>query len=121
MFVNQNNYIKCLLITREIDKLFFNVKQDTLFDSSYNNILKHKDFKELVKKGDKIIPYLFKRAMQDYGFSNVTLCLLNEITKENIVPPEHQGNFNLIVAGWINWFVKSKYNNSDIYYNLLDK
>lgn len=117
--INSENYQKQKKITDEIDFLISSVHKDTAHSSS-QNYEKHPDFKKLVDMGDKIIPYLFHKAMQS-GWNWVIIRLLKETSKVSPVPKEHYGNFYWIIKDWIEWYLLSDYyNNSDIYFGLVD-
>lgn len=116
---NVENYQKYLKITEEIDRLIASVKYDTEFYSNHIHKQKHPDYIKLVEMGDKIITYLIKQA-NHYGWSWLTIDLLYDITKENVIAKENAGKFSLIVADWLNWFNNSKYSKTDVYYGLID-
>jgi len=70
--------------------------------------------------GDRILPYLFHYALTENGFSWVILSLFSKLSGENPIPKEHYGRFVHIISDWMNWFIKSKYIESDAYHDLID-
>ena len=119
MEVNPQNFKKYLEIVTEIDDCLFNISKDTGMLSS-NDFDNHPDYQKLISIGDRIIPYLFHYATQEHGFSWVILSLFSKLSGENPIPKEHYGRFVHIISDWMNWFITSKYIESDVYHGLIE-
>jgi hypothetical protein len=119
MEVNSQNFKKYLEIVTEIDNCLYNIKKDTSI-FSFPKYLEHQDYKTLINMGGRIIPYLFHYATQEHGFSWIIMSLLSELSGENPVSKEHEGKFAHQISDWMNWFINSKYIESDVYHDLID-
>ena len=117
--INSENFKKYLEIITEIDNFLSNIVKDTKH-FSFPKYLEHQDYKKLINMGDRIIPYLFQYATQKHGFSWVIIHLLLELSGENPIPKDHEGKFAHIISDWTNWFINSKYIETDVYHGLID-
>lgn len=117
--VNGSNYAIFVQKTKEIDDKLFQIDEDTKIWSMLSKTYEHEQFKELVAMGTKIIPYIFYKMTQDET-SWVHLCLLQELVgNEMIIPEEYWGRFEHIITFWMQWYIKSRYINHDVYYGLV--
>lgn len=117
--VNKENFEKYLVIVNEVYELLHNIKEDTGHLSTSIHIFRHKDFKTLVEKGDKLVPFLFYFIGQ-YGGDWIIFHLLHEITGAHPVPKEDFGRFYHTMMYWLKWFIESDYyKNNDVYHGLV--
>lgn len=117
--ITEENHKKYLEIITEIDNCLSKIKKDTGM-LSFHDFDNHADYQKLINMGDKIIPYLFFYATQRNGFSWVILSLFSKLSGENPVQKQHYGKFMHIISDWMNWFIKSKYVNNNVYHGLVD-
>lgn len=117
--VNSENFKKYLEIISEINNYISNIEKES-GGFSTPRYINHTDYQKLLSMGDKIIPYLFHYAIQEHGFSWMLLSIITELSGETPVLKEHYGRFNHQVSDWMNWFIKSKYIEYDVYHNLID-
>ena len=119
---SSENYEKFCIITKDIDYKLLSIKKDTMFSSNFSTTINHPQFKELSNMGTKIIPYIFHVGTHT-GFSWTHLLLLQDITKQSPVLPEHAGLFYHQIIYWMNWYLNSNYyldkDLSDVYYGLV--
>ena len=119
--VNGENYQKQRAITDVINKLLFQIEEDTGGSSVHRDKLKHESFLELVEMGDKIVNYIFY-LMTEYGGSWIYFLLLQKIVKNPPkLPNEVAGKFIHQTIHWMQWYVESDYyKNNDTYFNLVN-
>lgn len=117
--VSGENYQKYLVKINEIRELIHNIKQDTGGYSTHIHIFRHQDFVELICMGDVIVPYIFHLITQETGGDWLYFYVLAAVTGHNPIPVEHGGKFKLVLIDWLNWWVTSKYFESDIYHGLV--
>lgn len=74
-------------------------KDETAIYSTDADIVDNDSYRELVKMGIKIVPYILK----DLDESVVWFPLLQEITKANPVPRPHIGDSEKMREAWLDW------------------
>jgi hypothetical protein len=113
------NYQAYKQIAASINGKLTRIWETSTFKSSSAACREHFEYKQLLKMGPKIIPYIIHQMVED-GASWTDLCLLSDLSGENPIPTEHAGKFYCQVADWILWFESSKYNKKYVYFGLLD-
>lgn len=118
--VSEENFIKQLAITNDIDRKIALVREDTGLYSTHKHMLEHESFLSLVTMGDSIVNYIF-HLMFEHGTCWLHVYLLSKIIKDGpMIPKEISGKIKHISLLWMNWYLESEYyKNNDIYYNLV--
>lgn len=116
--VNRENFQKYIEIINEINRLLDKVREDTGCYSTHIHMLLHPDYQKLVDMGDIIVPYIV-HLMTQSGAHWIHFFLLKELTGAQPVPPEHAGRFTHILIDWLQWYVNSKYADTDVYNGLV--
>jgi len=75
-------------------------KEETEYLSKKSEIYLHPAYADIVLKGWNIVPFILEDLEKEPYF---WLKALKDITNENPVIQEHEGNFNLMVNDWLDW------------------
>lgn len=94
-----NIAIKMLIMNRFLE-LKDEWLRDTAFHSSLYIIYNHPAYRQIIAMGQSILTFIFYdlRDNDNFWFEALT-----EITNENVITPEMQGNFSLIKNAWLRW------------------
>ena len=75
-------------------------RHDSLFDSFPNRMKRHPSFQSIVAEGNKAVPLIAAELRREPSF---LFLALEEITGENPVSEDAQGNLQATVAAWLTW------------------
>ena len=74
--------------------------EDSLFDSLPDQMRAHPSFQAIVAQGDRVVPLIASELRREPSF---LFLALEEITGEEPVPVEAEGDLNATVAAWLTW------------------
>jgi hypothetical protein len=82
---------------RRLDSVW---RKETAYLSSSTKIKSHAAFREVIGLGGAVVPLLLRELQGNPG---LWVWALPEITKENPVQPEDQGNIARMTEAWLRW------------------
>lgn len=77
--------------------------EDSLFDSLPDAMCAHESFNAIVAQGDRVVPLIAAELRRAPSF---IFLALEDITGEDPVPEEAQGDLNATIAAWLSWLRK---------------
>lgn len=109
-YSKSNNYLPTIFRIIEELNTFEEYKelwlQDTSLHSSLTEKCEHHAYKKIINMGEDIIPFILYDLMKN---NNYWFKALKEISHEDIISKDIQGNFQLIKNEWISWGRKKGY------------
>lgn len=109
-FSNSNKYLPLIFkiiadlsVFEENKELWL---QETVLHSSLSEKCEHYAYKKIISMGEDIIPFILNDLIKN---DNYWFKALKEISNEDVIREEIQGNFQLIKNEWINWGRKKGY------------
>ena len=75
-------------------------RQETLFHSSVPEITSAPAFRQIVRLGWDVVPFILREISNNPDY---LVAALLEITGEDAVRDEHRGNINLMARAWTEW------------------
>ena len=82
---------------RRLESVWF---ADTRFLSSTTKIVEHPAYREIIQMGEKVVPLMLRDL---YERPRLWVWALAEITGEDPVPAEDQGNIARMSEAWLEW------------------
>jgi hypothetical protein len=92
-------------VDERLDRAFFDQAyqqwlQDSAFDSLPDQMKAHESYQAIVALGDRAIPVIAAELRKSPGFLFIAL---EDITGEDPVPEEAQGNLRATIDAWLTW------------------
>src|SRR5688500_3090915 len=79
---------------------------ETQFISSYTEIVAHPAFREIIRMGAPVVPWMLRDLKEQ---PRLWVWALPEITGANPVPPEDSGNIAKMSQAWLRWGAANGY------------
>ena len=76
-------------------------RQDTAFDSVVPRVMRHPAFRKIACLGPQAVPLILREL--ERGGDVLWLQVLEDITGEDPIPPEHHSDGKLMAADWLAW------------------